>query len=62
MTRRTLILAIPQLLAAQQDDPWKRLEDVWNPFALKMNKGIVDLAQWKKIVREVEKIQGATCR
>jgi hypothetical protein len=58
-----LILALPQLLAqGLQSDVWTELKDVWNPFAEKMNKGVLDLKQWKKVVREVDKIEGRNCK
>lgn len=44
------------------NDPWQRLAEAWNPFAEKLNKGLVDLAKWKQVVRAVERIQGVSCR
>ncbi len=61
MTRRTLLIA-PILLAQDAYDPWGDLARVWNPFAAKLNAGVVDLAAWKKVIRQIERIQGAACR
>lgn len=61
-TRRTMLLAMPQVVADSGLDPWQQLAQAWNPFAEAMNKGVVDLAKWKKVVRAVERIQGASCR
>ena len=62
MTRRTLILAIPQALSQGISDPWRDLAEVWNPFAEQINKGILDLKQWKKVLRAVDRIEGRTCK
>lgn len=61
MKRRTLLLALPQLLA-QQWDPWRELAAVWNPFAEKLNAGVLDLKLWRKVVKQVERIEGRACK
>ena len=61
MTRRAvLIAAAPQLLRSQPDQ-WHELADVWNPFAEKLNQGVLDLKMWKRVVRQVERIEGKSC-
>ncbi len=57
MKRRTLLLAVPQVLLDPRD-PWRGLVEVWNPFAERMNAGVVDLKCWRKVVAEVDRIEG----
>jgi hypothetical protein len=54
--RRALLLALPQLVAPAPDQ-WDELRKVWNPFAEKMNRGVLDLKAWKRVVAAVEKIE-----
>jgi len=60
MMRRTLILAAPQAALAQRlvDDQWDELARAWNPFAEKLNKGIVDVKLWRKVISVVNRIEG----
>ena len=58
MSRRVLILAIPAAALGQSPDLWKQLADVWNPFAEKINHGVVDLKLWKKVVAAIDRIEG----
>ena len=60
ISRRTLILAVPQIL--DPSDPWQRLAAVWNPFAEKINQGVVDLKMWKKVVAAVDRIEDRKCK
>ena len=60
MLRRTLILALPQLLP--MPDPWKDLGEAWNPFAEQMNKGVLDVKLWKKVLRAIDRIEGRNCK
>jgi hypothetical protein len=55
------MLAVPQVVADPLDQ-WQQLAAVWNPFAEKLNGGVLDLKAWKKVVQAVERIQGAKCR
>jgi hypothetical protein len=58
MNRRTLLLAIPQAFAQQPPDQWETLRNVWNPFAEKLNGGVLDLKLWRKVVAQVNRIEG----
>ena len=60
MTRRVLILAVPQTIVGQAD-PFDELAKVWNPFAQKRNAGVLDLKLWKKVVAQVDRIEGRNC-
>lgn len=61
MTRRALVLAVPQV-ALRQFDQWDELQRAWNPFAEKLNNGVLDLKQWQKVVTVVMKIDGRRCK
>ena len=61
MTRRAVILALPQAAFKRQDD-WTDLQKLWNPFAEKLNAGVVDLKQFEKVVRQMNRMAGKTCR
>lgn len=61
MMRRTLLLAIPQVLLAQ-DGPWQQLAQVWNPFAEQLNKGVLDLKLWKHVLVAIDRVDGRHCR
>ena len=62
ISRRVLILAIPAAVLGQSPDPWKQLADVWNPFADKINHGVVDLKLWKKVLAAIDQIEGRHCK
>lgn len=63
MTRRVLVLALPQAVQqAFEQDQWAELAKVWNPFAAQMNRGVLDLKQWKKVAAVVRKIDGERCK
>jgi len=64
VTRRVAVLALPQLIAqsAQQWDQWHALEAVWNPFAEKLNRGVLDVQLWHKVVVAIVKIDGRECK
>jgi hypothetical protein len=64
MTRRVAILALPQVVnqGLQQFDQWNELSEAWNPFADKMNHGVLDMKQWKRVVKVIEKIEGCKCK
>lgn len=61
MTRRALLLAVPQVVLRQQDD-WVDFQKLWNPFAEKLNAGVLDAKLLEKVVREINRIAGKTCR
>lgn len=73
VSRRALLFALPAIAAGQitqpqgivqpqASDPWQELASAWNPFAEKLNKGVCDLKQWKKVVQAVERIEGRNCK
>ena len=63
MTRRVIVLALPQAVQqAFEQDQWAELAQVWNPFAQQMNRGVLDLKQWKKVTAVVRKIDGERCK
>lgn len=63
MKRRDLILAVPQAVIPQpRGDQWDELQVVWNPFAEKMNRGVLDAKLWKRVVAQVDRIEGRKCR
>lgn len=64
MTRRCLVLALPQVIqqAIQPYDQFRELEKVWNPFAERLNQGVLDLKQWKRVVDVVNRIDGRKCK
>jgi len=59
MTRRKLILAVPQIMA---DDPWGEYAAAQNAFAEKFNEGILDLKRWRRVLNAIDRIEGKTCR
>ena len=60
MTRRTLILAAPQIVAA--DDAWGEYAKVHNAWAEKFNEGVLDLKKWRAVLNAIDRIEGKTCR
>jgi hypothetical protein len=65
-TRRPLLAAVASAIAAgplsagefAAEDPWTRLAYFWNPFADRLNHGVLDLKAWKRFVQEVDRIEG----
>ncbi len=60
MTRRALILAVPQLVA--QDDPWYEYALAHNAWAAKFNEGVLDVKRWRKVLRAIDRIEGRSCK
>ena len=60
MTRRTLILAAPQIVP--RDDPWGEYAEAANAFAEKFNQGVLDLKRWRAVLAAIDRIEGKTCR
>lgn len=61
MRRRELILAIPQAIL-RQPDQWDELAQAWNPFAEHMNRGVLDVKLWRKVVAAVDHIEARKCK
>jgi hypothetical protein len=68
LVRAAVLLALALIAASgfaqapETYDPWNRLQEVWNPFAQKLNKGELDVKQWHKVVSAVEAIDGRKCK